>query len=512
MFLFETILLLLFGATILSLLAQRVNIPYPTLLALGGTALVFVPGVPEIDLHSDLVLALFVAPILLDAAFDASWRDLKHHWRPVFSLVFVAVGITTAAVAIIARKLFPDIPWAAAIALGALLAPPDAIAALAVLRHVNPPHHIRKILEGESLLNDASSLLIYKFAVGAVATGSFSMVDAVPTFVVVIAASIVLGWLLAYPVVQLTIRIKDRSVSVILQFVTTFGIWLLAEELGLSAVITIVVFGLTAARHTGLSAHMRVPAFAFWEIATFVLNVLAFTLIGLQLAPILKELPVPERLDMLLAALIILAVVMFVRLGWLMIYTMLKWNGDSAQAGDGSTFGPAMRLKSGLVIGWSGMRGIVTLAAAMALPDDFPYHDWIQLTAFVVALGTLVLQGLTLGPLVRFLRLPADTMILNELKLARSTALQAAITELEADGSPAAARLISEYQEALNKAADGFDPYDNPTHNLRQRVVPASRKAIDELRTAGTIGDDAYRMIEEELDLQELSSSSPHTS
>ena len=185
MLVFETILGLLLGATLLSLLARRLNVPYPILLALGGALVAFIPGAPR----PDLILALFVAPVLLDAACDTSLRDLRDNWRPVLSLVLVAVGLTTLAVAFTARQLLPDLPWATAIALGALLAPPAAVAALAVLRQVNPPHRIRKVLEGESLLNDASALLIYTLAVGAVTAGGLSVAGALPTFALVVGAA-----------------------------------------------------------------------------------------------------------------------------------------------------------------------------------------------------------------------------------------------------------------------------------------------------------------------------------
>ena len=184
--------------------------------------------------------------MLLDAAYDTSLRDLRRNWVAVSSLALVAVALTTVAVAVTARQLIPDMPWAAAVALGALLAPPDAVAALAVLRHVNPPHRMRVVLEGESLLNDASALLIYRLAVGAVAAGGFSVGGAIPTFALVFVGSVVVGWLLARPVAMLTERMPDAPSSVILQFVMTFGVWIGAERLGLSGVVTIVVFGLTA--------------------------------------------------------------------------------------------------------------------------------------------------------------------------------------------------------------------------------------------------------------------------
>ena len=511
MLVFETILGLLLGATVLSGIARRLNIPYPTLLALGGALVAFIPGAPRLDLPPELILALFVAPVLLDAAFDASLRDLRDNWGPLLSLVVVAVALTTVAVAFAARQLFPELPWAAAIALGALVAPPDAVAALAVLRQVDPPHRIRKVLEGESLLNDATALLLYKLAVGAIAAGSFSVEQSIPTFALVVGGSVAVGWLLAWPVGRVIERIDDAPSSVIFQFVTTFAIWLLAERLGLSGVVTIVVFGLTAARRAGpnMPARLRVHSFAIWDSATVVLNVLAFTLIGLQIRPILEALNGAELLRYIGAALVILFVVIAVRIVWLLTHHVLaQWKNR--------VFGlrlarPSMApptVKGALVVGWCGMRGIVTLAAAMALPADFPYRDFILLTAFVVVLGTLVIQGLTLRPLLLLLRPPRDAIVAKEVSTAQQATLKAMLAELERNDTAPAQRLRLEYNDALSRAQRGLDPRDTPDNALRRRLVAVSRRAIDELRTAGTIGDDAYQRVEEELDWMEMNSRS----
>src|SRR4051794_35019363 len=366
MVIFEMILALLLGAALLSMLARLVAIPYPTLLAVGGVAVALIPGLPEIRLPPDLILALFVAPVLLDAAHDMSWRDLKRGWKPVLSLVVVAVGLTTIAVAMTARLLLPDMPWAVAIALGALLAPPDAVAALAVMRQVQPPDRIRTVLEGESLFNDASALLVYRLAVGAVAAGEFSMRDAAPAFVLVAFGSVIAGWVLARLTSGLVRRVSDAPTATILQFVTTFGVWLLAERLHLSGVVTVVTFGLTAARYStsAMPADVRISSFATWGTMTFVLNVFAFTLVGLQLRPVLTALPHGEGLEGLGFALTILAVVIVVRLAWVLLYGIL--HRDDPSMPGAMTRREAM--KAALVVGWSGMRGIVTLAAALALP------------------------------------------------------------------------------------------------------------------------------------------------
>ncbi len=506
---FETILALLLGATVLAAFARRMSVPYPTLLALGGAFVALVPGSPRLELPPELILALFVAPVLLDAAYDTSLRDLRKNWLPILCLVLFAVGLSTVAAAVVAHLFLPDLSWAAALALGALLAPPDAVAALAVLRQVNPPYRIRMVLEGESLLNDASALLIYKLAVGAVAAGGFSIGTAIPAFALIVLGSVAVGWLLAWPVTRLMQRMEDAPSAAIFQFVITFGLWLAAERLGLSGVVTIVVFGLTAARRgPPMPAHLRLPTFAVWEAATVVLNVLAFTLIGLQIRPILEPLTGAERLHYAGGAIAILAAVIAIRIVWVMTYNALvHWK--NRVFGQRSSM-PPPTTKGGLVVGWSGMRGIVTLAAAMALPPDFPHRDFMQLAAFVVVLGTLVIQGLTLRPLLLLLRLPKDNTVEAELGLAREAALKAVMAALERENTPAAQRLRLEYGEALNQARLGRDPRDRPDNALRQNVITVARQAIDDLRSAGTIGDDAYRRVEQELDLLELSSQPAH--
>lgn len=499
MLIFELLLGLLLGATLLSLLAQRLRIPYPTLLALGGAGLALVPGLPALNIPPDLILALFVAPILLDSAYDSSARDLRRNWRPIVSLVLVAVVLTALVVAILSRQLIAAMPWAAAIALGALLAPPDAVAAIAVLRQVDPPYRVRMILEGESLLNDASSLLIYRAAVGAVAVGGFSLMYALPTFPLVIAGSVALGWLLAYPVGLLVGRVGAMGPSAILQFVFVFLIWLLAERLHLSAVVTIVTFGLTAARSRSLAspAHLRVSTFAVWETATFVLNVLAFTMIGLQLRPIVAALDAADFGLYSLAALAILAAVILVRLLWVGLLWIVQRLPGTKQP---------LSSKEAMVVGWSGMRGIVTLAAAMALPAGFPYRDFIELTAFVVVLGTLLLQGLTLGPLVRLLNFPEDDIVATEVARARAGALKAALADLDGAKGAAADRLRRDYQDWLKTTRAGGDLFATDYFDLRRRTIAAARQELDRLRRADTIGDDAYRIVEEELDWTDLSS------
>src|SRR5438094_744020 len=288
----EALIGLVVAAVVLAAAARRVGAPYPVFLAVGGAILAFVPGMPSFTVPPELALALFVAPVLLDAAYDASPRDLRDNWAPVTGLVVFAVGLTTIAVAAVARTLMPAMPWAPAIALGAIVAPPDAAAATAVLRQLRPPHRIVTILEGESLLNDASALLIYRLAVGAVAANGFAIGAVAPTFLFAVAGSLAVGPALGWLSLRLMERVQDVPTAIILQFVSTFGVWMLADRMGLSGVLTMVCYAMTAARTAPerTPARIRIPSYAVWETVVFLLNVLAFAFICLQIRPILASL------------------------------------------------------------------------------------------------------------------------------------------------------------------------------------------------------------------------------
>jgi monovalent cation/hydrogen antiporter len=516
MIVFEWMLGILLASVLLSALARQLKVPYPALLALGGALLAFIPGAPRIELDPELALALFVAPVLLDAAFDTSPRDLKDNWVPVTCLVLVAVSLTTGAVALLAHTL-TGMPWAAAIALGAIVAPPDAAAATAVLRQVKLPHRIVTILEGESLLNDASALLIYRMAVIAVSVGSLSFATAAPTFLLSIVGSLVAGPLLAIGYMRLVTvlnRAGDAPTSIILQFIGTFGVWLLADRVGLSGILTIVAYAVTLARRAPAttSAHIRVQSYAVWETVVFVLNVLAFVLIGLQIGPIFEALAPEQRSAYLGIAAAVLATVMLIRIAWVMSYNWVaRWR--IRRVG----FHPprpmmAPSVKSGLIVAWCGMRGIVTLAAALALPNGesgpaFPFRDLIVLVAFCVVLGTLLIQGLTLRPLLVWLDLHDDDPVGREVAHARVAAYKAALASLDGASSPVAGALRVELQAVLAQANGGSLELEagETADGLRLQVAAAARHSILALRRNGEIGDDAFHRVEEEIDRIELS-------
>lgn len=509
---FEWIVALLFGAALLSLLARRVGAPYPTFLAIGGACLAFMPNAPEWTLDPHLALTLFVAPVLVDAAYDASLRDLRDNWAPVAGLVIAAVVVTTGAVALLLRFILPDMPWAVAIAIGAVVAPPDAAAAGAVIRQVGLPHRITKILEGESLLNDASALLIYRLAILAAVHGDLTVSTFAPIFALTVFGSVAAGYIAARLTSPLG-RAGDAPTAIIIQFATTFGIWILAEAVGLSGILTIVVYAMTVARasRSPLPARMRVPVFAVWETAVFVLNAFAFVLIGLQLRPIWDRLG-DLRLEYASIAIGVLLAVVIARFAWVMAF-----NKAIRVRIDRRGFNPPrpmMRpsIAGGVVISWSGMRGIVTLAAAFAVPETladgspFPYRDLILLVAFVVTLGTLVIQGLTLKPLILKLGLVDDDPVGREVRLARAEAYRAALQAIEGDDSLAAKLLRKEYGAAIElcEGPEAAGPGERPGGDLRRRAIAAAREKTIELRRSAVIGDDAFHRIEEELDWAEL--------
>jgi CPA1 family monovalent cation:H+ antiporter len=515
---FESVLSVLLVAVLLAAIARRVGAPYPAFLALGGAALAFLPGAPSFTIDPAVALALFVAPVLLDAAYDSSPRDLRDNWVAVASLAIVSVLLTTFVVAVVVRALVPAMPWAAAIALGAIVSPPDAAAATAVLRQLRPPHRILTILEGESLLNDASALLIYRVAVGAVAMHSFSMGTLAPTLLLVVVGSIVAGPVLAWLVLWLTKDVQDVPTSIILQFIFAFSVWILADRLGLSSVLTMVSFAIAIARRSPerTPARLRLPSYAVWDTAVFLLNVLAFMFIGLQVRPIWKSLEPGTRMRYGSVAAVVLLTVILVRIAWVMIHnTVARWKIRRFGFHPRRPISPPT-FRGGLVISWAGMRGVITLAAALALPEGaegaFPYRDLIVLTAFAVVIGTLVLQGLTLRPLIRILDVHDDDPVGREVEVARERALEAALATFADDDSPAAEAVRREFEDHLKGAAAdpaAEDGRASDHEEIHRRALAAARQAIFDMRARDDIGDHAFHRLEEEFDWVEMGIGSP---
>lgn len=512
MIVFELAIALLLFAAVLSLFANRLGVPYPAFLALGGAALALIPAAPTVTLDPELALALFVAPVLLDAAYDASPRDLRNNLVPLVNLALFTVLLTLAAVAWIAKMLIPQMPWAAAIALGAIVAPPDAAAATAVLRRLRPPHRLMVILEGESLFNDATALLVYRIAVGAAVTGAFSGGRVLLMLLLTGVGGVLVGMLLARVSLWLTRRIQDIPISILLQFITTFAVWLIAENLGLSAIITVVTFAMSVARSASrrMDGRHRIASYAVWDVAVFVLNALAFLLIGLQLRGIIQRMQLDQWGTYAQFALAICATVVLVRILWWMPHNAFaRWRIRRGKMRPGQQ-SMLPTVGSGIVISWAGMRGIVTVAAALALPTGFPFRDLIILTAFAVVLSTLVVQGLTLGPIMKRVCLNEDNSVEREIGVARAETAKAALKALDGSTDAEATKVLRREYEARLRLGEE-EAREPPTErressmaSLAQRAVDAQRSALHDLREKEVIGDEAFHAVEEEIDLLDI--------
>jgi Na+/H+ antiporter len=525
MYVFEIVIALLLAGAGLTAISRRIGTPYPALVALAGAGLALVPGTPTLVLDPELALALFVAPVLLDAAFDASPRDLRANWRMVAGLAIGAVVLTIAVVAVVARLLVPEMSWAVAIALGAIVAPPDAAAATAVLKQLRPPHRLLVILEGESLFNDASALLIYRLAVGVTLAGTLSPAKAIPMLFLTIAGSLVLGLVLSRVVLRMTARIEDVAIAVVVQFCGTFAVWILAERLHLSGILTMVVFAMATGQRAAnvIPARIRVPSYAVWEFAVFVLNVLAFILVGFQLKGILVRLDASTLVRYAGVAAVVCLATILARIAWVWgAASFSRWWCRPGQHGARGT--TPLSKRAAALIGWCGMRGIVTLAAALALPTGgsegppFPHRDLVLFIAFSVVLGTLVVQGMTLRPLLNRLQLQDDGSVEREVRLARVETLRAALaaTAQEA-GQEMSALLRRRYELMLRRAEAELASDGRANHGataedrafevdagIVHAATSAERRRLVALRADGTIGDAAFQRVEQELDLKEM--------
>lgn len=529
MHVFEIIIAMLLAGAGLTVLSRRIGTPYPAMVALAGAGLALVPGTPTLDLDPELALTLFVAPVLLDAAFDASPRDLRANWRAVTGLAIGAVGLTILVVAVVARLMVPDMSWAVAIALGAIVAPPDAAAATTVLKQLRPPHQLLVILEGESLFNDASALLVYRLAVGAAMAGTLSPASAIPLLLVVTAGSVALGFVLSHVVIRVNARIHDVATAVVVQFCGTFAVWMLAERLHLSGILTVVVFAMSLARRAAdiIPARVRLPSYAVWDFAVYALNVLAFILVGFQLKEILLRLDSPTLFKYAGVAAAVCGATIVARIVWVSVAAALgRWlRRPTSKRAPGRDDGVSLSRSAAAVVGWCGMRGIVTLAAALALPTGgadgpaFPYRDLVLFTAFFVVLGTLVVQGMTLRPLINLLRLEDDGSVEREVQFARVETLRAALDATSTRPGEELSGLLRRRYEVLLRRAEadlalgGDAPRGGVSGDSRaseadadtiRQVTSAERRRLLALRADGTIGDAAFQRLEQELDLEEL--------
>lgn len=499
MALFETLVVLLLLAALLSQLARRIGLPYPTLVAVAGTAAALLPWVPQVGIDPKLAMALFIAPALLSAAFDTSPYELRHNWLPLTALAVFAVVLTTAAVAWLGVSL-AGLPLAAAIALGAVVAPPDAAAAQAVLGRLDLPRRTMVILQGESLFNDAIALVLFGGAV-AMVQGTDHPWLSVAGLLLEVPGGVLLGAAVGWGYSRIGAMWSGSQSATIFEFAGTFLVWMAAEHLHVSPVLAVVTYAMLLARSAPHRQHVRdrVHSFSIWDAAVFVLNVIAFLLIGLQARDIVLRLHGAERWQALGFAAAVLGAVVLVRVLWVMLYPLLL---QALLPGHGAQVHGRTRVR--LVVSWSGMRGVLTLATALSLPQDFPGRDLIVLCALTVVLGTVVVQGATLGALIGWLDIPADTTTERAIDQARE--------RIEAAGREELDRLIAAGQDpqALRRVRDWYHAKPLPGElEAKRGLIQAERRQLNVLHAGGELPEDAFRILQEELDLRELSLSEP---
>jgi monovalent cation/hydrogen antiporter len=509
------IISLLVAVAFLSALATRIGIPYPILLVVGGLGLGFVPGVPNVRLEPDLVLVVFLPPLLYSAAFFANLRELRADARTITLTSTVLVAVTATAVAVAAHALVDGLPWAVAFALGAIVAPTDPVAATEILRRFDMPRRLVNTIEGEALINDASALVLYKIAVAAIGGTAFSLSHAGLRFVAGAAGGVAIGLVVAVIIRELRSRLDDPPVEITLSLLSGYAAYIPADALGASGVVAAVTTGIAIGwwAPTMASPAVRQQGFALWSLLTFLLNAILFVLIGLQLPAILDGLGDASPGFLLGTAAAISAVVIGTRIVWAMVTPLVIRALDRRPSQVARRLGWRPRMISA----WSGMRGAVSLAAALALPATTPQRDLIVFLTFAVIFATLVLQGLTLPKLIRVLHIESDDGEEREELRARLVATQAALARIEELGAEDWTRDdtiermtgLYDYRRRRLKARagkiedEGYEDRSEAYQRLVREVLEAQRTAVVALRNEGTISNDVMHRLERELDLED---------
>src|ERR1041385_3544991 len=517
----EVVLGLLVAVAVLALLAKKLPIPYPILLVLGGLSLALVPGLPQVRLEPDLVFVFFLPPLLYPAAIFTSWRDFRATLRPISLLAVGLVLFTTAAVGFLAHHFIPDFPLAAGFVLGAIISPPDAIAATAIAERLSVPRRIVTILEGESLVNDATALVAFRFAVAAVVTGSFSLADAGGRFLIVAVGGIFIGLVVGFLTAWIQKPIDDPPVEITISLLTPFAAYLPAEQLGVSGVLAVVTTGLYHGWRIPeiMTSRTRLQAGPVWEMIEFLLNGFIFLLIGLQLPEVLRHLAGRSIPQLVWYAAIISLAVIVIRILWVFPATYLpRLLFKSIRQRD-----PYPAWQHVTIVAWTGMRGVVSLAAALALPftiangAPFPGRDLILFLTFIVILATLVVQGLSLPAIIRWLGIEDDGAAAKEEREARLKANQAALARIgeiaraQARNGEALQRLRVEYEDRLRQLQvcepdNGDAPrrlFSSEYEQFSHEALTVERETILQLRNERVINDEVHRRIQRDIDLAE---------
>jgi CPA1 family monovalent cation:H+ antiporter len=514
----QLVLALLIAVAALVTIARRLGIAYPIFLVIGGLLLGLVPGLPRVEIDPDLIFLLVLPPLLYVAAFFTPLRSLGANLGPIASLAVGLVVASALAAAAVAHALIPGIPWAVALALGAIVAPPDEIAATAIAARLAVPRRIVTILEGESLLNDATALTIYSIAIAVAVGGSFKASTGAATFAGAMLGGTAIGLAVGWIIAQVRARIEDTPVEITISLLTPYAAFLPAQELGVSGVIATVAAGLYLGRRSSRIAgpDARLTGRAVWETITFLLNGVVFIITGLEVPLLLRALAPATALRLVGIGVVVGVVLVVVRALWIFPTEIL------ASAVHGGPRPPRL-LAHSLVLSWAGMRGVVSLAVALALPltvaggGPLPAREALLIVTLTVIVFTLLGQGLTLPWLIRRLRLGTDPELREEEASARQQMIDAATRRIDQlypvwpDHRPLLDRLRDTYQhrsEHVDRQRDAKGSGEEDREIIEHReihrtVIDSEREALLRLRAEGAIDDDVLRALERELDLEQ---------
>lgn len=518
------IILLLFGITFLAVLCTRYKFPFAIILVLSGVAISLIPSLPDIKLNPSVVFIIFLPPLLYGAAWNTSWHEFKGSIRPITLAAVGLVLFTTTLVAITAHLLIPDLTWPVAFLIGAIVSPPDAVAATSITKGLGLQPKVIAVLEGESLLNDASGLIAYKYALTAIAAGNFILWEAGINFLLVSVAGITIGFIIAYAMYIIHKKfICEPIVEVTLTFLTPFASYLLAEHFHFSGVLAVVTTGLYLSYRSGemFSHQSRVMAYAVWEVVMFILNGLIFIFIGLQLRSVMAGISEYKPGDLLFYGGAVSLVVIVVRFLWVMPAALLRrwWSRYSSH----------MKIfdnRNLVVFGWAGMRGVVSMAAALALPltladgTPFPHRNLVIYLTFCVILSTLVVLGLTLPWVIRKLKIEPHSIVAEEY-MVRTQVVNSAISHIEENLSSVQDELLhnikSKYEIKYNRLQKTDLPANyfgggkvmsgnvfNEFSQMQIDLIGIERKTLSEMHRKGSASEEIIRKMEHELDLEEI--------
>jgi CPA1 family monovalent cation:H+ antiporter len=517
------IIMLLFGITFLGVLSNKYKFPFPIILVLSGVAISLVPGLPVVALNPEIVFIIFLPPLLYGAAWNTSWHDFKAAIRPITLAAVGLVLFTMGFVALTAHALIPDLSWPMAFLIGAIVSPPDAVAATSVTKGLGLQPRIIAVLEGESLVNDASGLIAYKYALSAIAAGNFILWEASLNFLFISAAGIAIGLGIGYLMYVVHKRfICDPIIEVTLTFLTPFASYLLAEEFHFSGVLAVVTTGLYLSYRSAkiFSHESRIMTYAVWDVVIFILNGLIFILIGLQLRSVMQGITDYPVSALIFYGLSVSAVVIVVRFVWVVPAALLpRWL--SRRIRETEKFDP----RNMVVFGWAGMRGVVSMAAALALPltlaggAPFPHRNLVIFLTFCVILSTLVLLGFTLPWIIRKMKLQPHSIVTEEYDV-RTKVVTTAIDHIEENLSLMPDELLnnikSKYEVKYNRLQKTDLPANyfgggktlagnifNEFSKMQIDLIGVERKTLEYLHRKGEASEEILRKMERELDLEE---------